>query len=224
MRRPASLPTRPRASRPSALAHNRGAARAPGYRIDRFVGRPVPSLVRAVKRAEGSYGNLATMRHGLTSAFAALRVPATALSLLALAACAEGGETPDSYDDEDAGISWSSDGSSPYPSYDGSQSLPDPGFSSKPDGGSAGFIGLDGLFGGNGADGGAGSPPVSGDAGENAEGWTLNADSAKECPAVPPPIPIVGGICVGVYFGCGWTNAAGQQYSCICDWIHWLCI
>jgi hypothetical protein len=45
-----------------------------------------------------------------------------------------------------------------------------------------------------------------------------------DCPAEPPPIPIIGGLCAGIYYGCGWTNQSGQQYSCICDWVHWLCI
>lgn len=64
--------------------------------------------------------------------------------------------------------------------------------------------------------------PSSGDAG--ASGWKLNADSAKECPQEPPPLPIIGGLCVGIYWMCGWTNAQGQKYSCTCDWIHYLCI
>lgn len=55
-------------------------------------------------------------------------------------------------------------------------------------------------------------------------GWKLKPDSAKECPAEPPPLPIIGGLCTGIYFFCGWTNDKGQQYTCTCDWIHWLCI
>jgi hypothetical protein len=54
--------------------------------------------------------------------------------------------------------------------------------------------------------------------------WTLNPDSAEPCPAEPPPIPIIGGACLGIYFGCGWTHPDGRTYSCVCDWIHWLCI
>lgn len=78
------------------------------------------------------------------------------------------------------------------------------------------FAGIRDLFGGG--DGGMNPPP----AGENV--WTLNADSAPECPDEPPPIPIIGGACLGIYFACGWTNQHGQVYSCICDWVHWLCI
>jgi hypothetical protein len=54
--------------------------------------------------------------------------------------------------------------------------------------------------------------------------WTLNPDSAEPCPAEPPPIPIIGGACLGIYFGCGWTHPDGRTYSCVCDWVHWLCI
>lgn len=61
-------------------------------------------------------------------------------------------------------------------------------------------------------------PPMSGGA------WTLNADSAPDCPAEPPPIPLLGGFCLGFYWPCGWTNASGQVYSCICDLVHYLCI
>jgi hypothetical protein len=161
------------------------------------------------------------MQTGRSLVFAAFRVPVLALSLLALVSCAEGGDGGEGLDGDDASIPWSSDAGNQYAGYEGGQSLPGPA-STQPEGGSAGF--LDGIFGGGGADGGAGAVNPNADAGENAEGWTLNADSAKECPAVPPPIPIVGGICVGVYFSCGWTSAAGKKYSCTCDWIHWLCI
>lgn len=91
-----------------------------------------------------------------------------------------------------------------------------------------GFIG--GLIGGGDAsatDAGWSPPPgQQPDAGtaDNPEGWKLNADSYKDCPALPPPIPIIGGLCAGIYFGCGWTSAKGAKYSCTCDWIHWLCI
>ncbi|MFM2418671.1 MAG: hypothetical protein RL385_3394 [Pseudomonadota bacterium] len=75
----------------------------------------------------------------------------------------------------------------------------------------------------------AGVRQVSPDAGsspppEGGGKWTLNADSADECPDEPPPIPIIGGACLGIYYGCGWTNESKQTYSCVCDWVHWLCI
>jgi hypothetical protein len=54
--------------------------------------------------------------------------------------------------------------------------------------------------------------------------WKLNKDSFVDCPAQPPEIPIIGGPCLGIYFMCGWTHPDGRQYSCTCDWIHWLCI
>ena len=88
---------------------------------------------------------------------------------------------------------------------------------------------LGGLFGDAGAppkdasgphsDGGEFTPPPSGGG-----AWKLNPGSFVDCPAEPPPIPIIGGLCAGIYYGCGWTNQSGQQYSCICDWVHWLCI
>jgi hypothetical protein len=76
---------------------------------------------------------------------------------------------------------------------------------------------FDDLFGNK--DAGTFTPPPDG-GGE----WTLKADSAPECPPEPPPIPIIGGACLGIYYSCGWTNPAGQTYSCVCDWIHWLCL
>jgi hypothetical protein len=54
--------------------------------------------------------------------------------------------------------------------------------------------------------------------------WKLNPGSFVDCPKEPPPIPLIGGLCAGIYYGCGWTNTKGDQYSCICDWVHWLCI
>lgn len=54
--------------------------------------------------------------------------------------------------------------------------------------------------------------------------WTLKAGSAPECPEEPPPIPLLGGLCLGVYWSCGWENEAGEQYSCVCDWVHYLCL
>jgi hypothetical protein len=54
--------------------------------------------------------------------------------------------------------------------------------------------------------------------------WKLNPGSFVDCPPEPPPIPIIGGLCAGIYYGCGWTNTKGDQYSCVCDWVHWLCI
>lgn len=67
-------------------------------------------------------------------------------------------------------------------------------------------------------------PPVSEPPPVGGGKWTLNADSAPECPEEPPPIPIIGGVCFGFYWPCGWTNEAGQVYSCICDLVHYLCI
>jgi hypothetical protein len=54
--------------------------------------------------------------------------------------------------------------------------------------------------------------------------WKLKPGSAQECPPEPPPIPIIGGLCAGIYFMCGWETSDGRQYSCTCDWVHYLCI
>jgi hypothetical protein len=85
---------------------------------------------------------------------------------------------------------------------------------------------LDDLINGFFKDSGAPSPDASFNPPPDGGGgaWKLNPGSFQDCPKEPPPIPIIGGLCAGVYYGCGWTNGAGQQYSCICDWIHWLCI
>jgi len=104
------------------------------------------------------------------------------------------------------------------------------GTSAKPDAGTDG--GLDGIVTNLGdlfTTSDAGTRQINPDAGTNPppEGggkWTLNTDSADDCPAEPPPIPIIGGACLGIYFGCGWTNESKQTYSCVCDWVHWLCI
>jgi hypothetical protein len=77
---------------------------------------------------------------------------------------------------------------------------------------------LGGLFGGN--DGGAATDAAASTSGE----WKLVPGSAPECPPEPPPIPIIGGACLGLYYACDWQNAAGETYTCICDWVHWLCI
>jgi hypothetical protein len=83
---------------------------------------------------------------------------------------------------------------------------------------------IDDLIGGLFGDGDAATkPPPSGDGGASGE-WTLEPDSADECPPEPPPIPIVGGACLGLYYTCNWRNAAGETYFCTCDWVHWLCI
>jgi hypothetical protein len=89
-------------------------------------------------------------------------------------------------------------------------------------GGAAGGGDIDDLIGGLFGDGDAAARP-SGDGGMSGE-WTLDPDSAEECPPEPPPIPIVGGACLGVYYTCNWRNAAGDTYFCTCDWVHWLCI
>ncbi len=68
-----------------------------------------------------------------------------------------------------------------------------------------------------------GGSSASGDGGASGE-WKLEPDSAPECPADPPPIPIIGGPCLGIYYFCGWKNPAGETYTCTCDWVHWLCI
>jgi hypothetical protein len=91
--------------------------------------------------------------------------------------------------------------------------------------GAGDLAGLGGLLGGLFGD--AGAPPK--DAGftpppDGGGAWKLNEGSFVDCPAEPPPIPIIGGLCAGIYYGCGWTSQSGQQYSCICDWVHWLCI
>lgn len=115
---------------------------------------------------------------------------------------------------------------SPVDAGGGGDSGPGPDATAAGDAG--GFLG--GLFGGgDGSVADAGWKPPPGDrpdagSADNPEGWTLNPDSFKDCPALPPPIPIIGGLCAGVYFGCGWTSAKGAKYSCVCDWIHWLCI
>lgn len=123
----------------------------------------------------------------------------------------------------DAGTSSSSDSS--ISSSDASSSKPDA--SSSLDSGTKTDAGnpLDDLIGSFFKDSGAPAadasftPPPEG-GGE----WKLNPGSFVDCPKEPPPIPIIGGLCAGIYYGCGWTNTKGQQYSCICDWIHWLCI
>lgn len=89
--------------------------------------------------------------------------------------------------------------------------------------------GLGGLLDGDNKDGGAASGSSDGDAGftpPSTDGgeWTLDDGSFVDCPAEPPPIPIVGGLCAGVYFFCTWTNESGQKYTCTCDWVHWLCL
>lgn len=76
---------------------------------------------------------------------------------------------------------------------------------------------LDDLF-GPGADAGFTPPGPTG--GE----WKLADGSFAECPAEPPPIPIIGGPCLGIYFDCNWTHESGATYTCVCDWVHWLCI
>lgn len=76
---------------------------------------------------------------------------------------------------------------------------------------------LDDVFGGAGD---AGFTPPAAASGA----WKLDDGSAPECPAEPPPIPIIGGPCLGIYFSCGWTDTSGATYTCICDWVHWLCI
>jgi len=79
---------------------------------------------------------------------------------------------------------------------------------------------IDDLFGGGGAAGDAGFTPPDPAGGA----WSLDDGSAAECPAEPPPIPIIGGPCIGIYFSCSWSNPGGEVYTCICDWVHWLCI
>jgi hypothetical protein len=149
----------------------------------------------------------------------------------------------------DAGTSWTTPGVDASSSTSGLGSVGSDAGSSRPDAssstgkldagkdsGSAGGLDiaslgglLGGLFGDAGAppkdasgphtDGGEFTPPPSGGG-----TWKLNPGSFVDCPPEPPPIPIIGGLCAGIYYGCGWTNQSGQQYSCICDWVHWLCI
>lgn len=91
------------------------------------------------------------------------------------------------------------------------------------------IIGLvSGLAGGDG--GGAGT--VTGDpgTGELDPNGAINtklppkADNPKECPSLAPPNPI--GICLGlpIYVICGYGTDGGPQYTCTCDWYHWLCV
>lgn len=84
------------------------------------------------------------------------------------------------------------------------------------------------------ADSGASSPEDAGTviplddasvpAPEGGGAWKLKQGSAPECPEEPPPIPLLGGLCLGIYWSCGWENEQGQQYSCVCDWVHYLCL
>ncbi|MFM2418151.1 MAG: hypothetical protein RL385_2874 [Pseudomonadota bacterium] len=179
--------------------------------------------------------------------------PALVLSfaLAALAACAEvpaGDDSPSA----DAATAAPDAGGSPSPSDAGTASSPSftpttatggstvkPAAPSKPATGTASPVadastgsGLEGIATNLGSlftTNDAGVRQVNPDAGTNpppAGGgkWTLNADSADECPDEPPPIPIIGGACLGIYYGCGWTNESKQTYSCVCDWVHWLCV
>ena len=54
-------------------------------------------------------------------------------------------------------------------------------------------------------------------------GFTALPSNPATCPTGAPANPI--GPCVGVpvYTTCAYTNGA-RQYTCICDWVHWLCI
>jgi hypothetical protein len=54
-------------------------------------------------------------------------------------------------------------------------------------------------------------------------GFTPLPNNPKECPAGAPANPV--GPCLGlpIYVGCNYTNGQ-RQYSCVCDWYHWLCI
>lgn len=132
----------------------------------------------------------------------------------------------------DASVPWTSADSSTPTTLDSGVAPTDAG-GSKPDASSSLDSGakadasnplddlINGFFKDSGApkaDAGFTAPPDGGGA------WKLNPGSFQDCPPEPPPIPIIGGLCAGVYYGCGWTNGSGQQYSCICDWIHWLCI
>jgi hypothetical protein len=49
-------------------------------------------------------------------------------------------------------------------------------------------------------------------------------DNPPECPSLAPPNPA--GNCLGlpIYVLCGYGKEGGQQYSCTCDWYHWLCV
>jgi hypothetical protein len=48
-------------------------------------------------------------------------------------------------------------------------------------------------------------------------------DNPPECPSLAPPNPV--GNCLGlpIYVICGYGAEGGQQYTCTCDWYHWLC-
>ena len=101
--------------------------------------------------------------------------------------------------------------------------------SAPPDAGA--FLG--GLF------GGGGQPEPVGDAGAKPHDPTKHdldpngnvnptllpkADNPKECPSLAPPNPV--GDCLGlpIYVICGYGKEGGAQYTCTCDWYHWLCI
>jgi hypothetical protein len=92
---------------------------------------------------------------------------------------------------------------------------------------------LGGLF------GGGGQPEPVGDAGAKPHDPSKNpldpkgnvnqmlppkADNPKECPSLAPPNPV--GDCLGlpIYVICGYGSQGGAQYTCTCDWYHWLCI
>ncbi|MET0344488.1 MAG: hypothetical protein ABW252_25970 [Polyangiales bacterium] len=69
----------------------------------------------------------------------------------------------------------------------------------------AGAVDWDQIFS---SDGGLFTPP-----------GPASPDNPKECPETAPENPI--GSCIGVpvYATCKYGN-----YTCLCDWIHWLCI
>lgn len=92
---------------------------------------------------------------------------------------------------------------------------------------------LGGLF------GGGGQLEPAGDAGAGPHDPTKNdldpkgnvnpmlppkADNPAECPSLAPPNPV--GDCLGlpIYVICGYGKQGGAEYTCTCDWYHWLCI
>jgi hypothetical protein len=87
----------------------------------------------------------------------------------------------------------------------------------------SGSADIDGLIGDLFGDSDGGFKPPPGDGGASGD-WKLEPDSDQDCPPEPPPIPIVGGACLGLYYTCNWRNSAGDTYFCTCDWVHWLCV
>jgi hypothetical protein len=162
-----------------------------------------------------------------------------ALTLL-VGACAETGEPPAA----DSGPSYTYDAgaggydaarpsapgtSVPGTSVPGSSNPGSPPSTSAPrpsDGGTSNpldNIDLGSLLG----DGGGGGGGQTGELDPNGEvnpKLPPKKDNPPECPSLAPPNPV--GNCLGlpIYLICGYGAEGGQQYTCTCDWYHWLCV